>query len=578
MSEQKKLIFAVIASFTFFFIFDTFFPSQVKAPVQTTQHAPDTAVAKSEGGSSSAQQAGTLDRVQALSADQRVIIHTPLLKGSINLTGALLDDLELVAYKETSDEKSSAVVLFSPLHTKTPYFSHISYASSLNDNACASSQTVWKVVSDNKTLSANAPVVLSAKVGAIEYKREISVDDQYLFTIKDTLVNTSKETVNLSPNAVITRVGTPQTSGFFVLHEGGVGVLNHKLAEFSYEDMSKKGNIQETSVNGWHGFTDKYWLSAIIPDAKDSVTASYQHDQNNYYAKTIGSNRVIEAGKTVEVTHHLYAGAKVLRMLDGYEVSHKFDRFDLAVDFGWFYFLTKPLFYVLDFLNKFFGNMGIAIILLTVLFKILTLPLANKSSRSMAKLKTLQPKMERLQAQHGNDKMRLNQEIMALYKKEKANPVSGCLPMLLQAPIFFCLYKVFFVTIEMRHAPFFGWIQDLSAPDPTTLFNLFGLLPFDPPSFLMIGAWPLLMGVTMVMQQKMSPQPADPQQAKVMMIMPIMFTFMFASFPAGLVIYWAWSNILTISHQWYMGRVTAAESSTITIHANKSANKNPKKK
>lgn len=578
MSEQNKLVLALVASIGFFFIMDTLYPSRkpdinpltqsshVKKDEQArssvmgsaTDAAGDSVVSAAGKTSQSKDHysVGSMTREESLARYPRVPVETPLVKGSIRLRGAMIDDLELISYKETTAPDSKNVVLLAPSHTARPYFAAVYYTSTLNPEACPLSSTDWKLEADSPVLTPQTPITLTAKMdGNVEYKRIISIDDRYLITVQDIITNQGKTIINLKPTAAITRIGKPVTGGFFVLHEGGVGVLNHKLSEVSYDDIAKQPIVQDQIVGGWHGFTDKYWLTAVIPDKNQSVSAQFLlKDNDRYQAKTISPNFVFEPGQSHTITHHFYLGAKVLSVLDHYEKENGFDRFDLAVDFGWFYFLTKPLFYVLEFLNELLGNMGVAILVLTVIFKLLVLPLANKSHRSMAKLKTLQPKLEKIKTLYGHDAMRMNQEMMNLYKKENASPMSGCLPMLIQAPIFFCLYKVFFVTIEMRQAPFMGWIHDLSMPDPTTVFNLFGLIPWDPPSFLMLGAWPLLMGATMLLQQKMGPQPADPQQAKIMLIMPVMFTFMFASFPAGLVIYWAWSNILTIAQQWYMNK------------------------
>jgi YidC/Oxa1 family membrane protein insertase len=562
MSEQNKLIFAVVASLGFFYLMDSMYPSKAPAPKAPT--AEMTAAAEATIPVTSTAVATDMPRSDALKGD-RVQIETPLLRGSLNLKGASIDDIELLAYNETTDPTSNKVVLMSPLGAKDAYTSNIRYVNAANADAGLNDQTLWKLDYGSLKLTPTTPITLVARGSdGVEYRREISIDDKYLFTVKDTIKNVNAKPVSLQAVATITRVGTPVTGGFFVLHEGGVGVLDHKLSEVSYEDIKGKGTIQSTSTGGWIGFTDKYWLSAIIPAKDKTVNATYNYSAGDVYkTQTVSAPIVIEPGKQVENVHHVYTGAKVLRILDGYEVSHGFDRFDLAVDFGWFYFLTKPLFYVLEFLNSLLGNMGFAILLLTVLFKILVFPLANKSHRSMARMKALQPKMDHLKTLYANDKMRMNQELMGLYKKENVNPVAGCLPTLIQAPIFFCLYKVFFVTIEMRHAPFIGWISDLAAPDPASLFTLFGLIPWSPPAFLAIGAWPIIMGATMVLQQRLGPQPSDPQQAKIMMIMPIMFTFMFASFPAGLVIYWAWSNILTIAQQWYITNIEASKVSVI---------------
>ena len=371
--------------------------------------------------------------------------------------------------------------------------------------------------------------------------------------------NQSDQAVTLYPYGLVRRWGTPEISGFFILHEGPIGVLDEQLTEIDYSDLAEEGGeIKQDSGNGWIGISDKYWLAALIPDQAAGFTAKFQHYLNNgedrYQTDYLRPAMTVPAGSSIEVTDRLFAGAKEVDLLDGYAADLNIPLFDRAVDFGWFYWLTKPFFYVLHFFYELVGNYGIAILMLTLLVKIVFFPLANKSYRSMSAMKKLQPEMTRIREQAGDDKMRMQKEMMELYKKEKVNPMSGCLPIIVQIPVFFALYKVLFVSIEMRHAPFFGWIQDLSAPDPTSFFNLFGLIPFDPPSFLMIGIWPLLMGITMFLQTKLNPQPADPMQAKVMLFLPLMFIFLFATFAAGLVIYWTWNNVLSIAQQWVIMR------------------------
>lgn len=561
MSEQKNLIIAVVTSIAIFWGFDFFYTSKKVQPLQATATNHINLPNASTNLSTTAPES-LLTRDVALKEDERVLISTPHIKGSIRLKGAVIDDVELTHYKQTTDKNSPNVVLLTPQRTKGAYSAAFNWAAQGNV-VCPNENTVWKVEGDAKSanLLPSKPLKLFFDNGnGLLFKRTIQVDENYLFTVTDHVVNKGTSEVLLQQVNNVTRVGTPETSGFFVLHEGGVGVLNNALSEVSYSDMEKKSHIEQPTTGGWIGFTDKYWLVALVPSQTTPTYCSYDYAHGAIYQTKVMTPQIsLAPGKETEVVQHLYAGAKVLSTLESYEKTHNFDRLHLAVDFGWFYFVTKPLFYVLDFFHKVLGNFGLAILMLTILFKVLLFPLANKSHRSMARMKDLQPKMEKLKTLYAHDKMRMNQELMNLYKTENANPMSGCLPMLIQAPIFFCLYKVFFVTIEMRHAPFFGWIHDLAAIDPTTVFNLFGLIPWAPPAFLMIGAWPLIMGATMVLQQKLGPQPADPQQAKIMMVMPVMFTYLFASFPAGLVIYWAWSNILTILQQLYINHSSEKE-------------------
>ncbi|MBX3486687.1 MAG: membrane protein insertase YidC [Candidatus Paracaedibacteraceae bacterium] len=561
MNEQKNLILAFILSLGILFGYNHFVEAPAaskrqeelkqtqQAAVPQETPAPDTIIPITE----------------ALSANHRLKINASKVHGSINLKGARFDDITLVDYKETTDSSSPEITLLAPKKTDKAYFVDFGWISR-SSLTLPSQDTEWKTSSTD--LTPEKPVVLTWDNGhGLHFTRTIAVDEQYMFTVTDKVENKTGEAVKLNAYGQITRIGKPATGGYFILHEGPIGVINGKLVELDYDKLKEQGSDDHTTTGGWIGFTDKYWLVSLIPDQKTTYQTKSQSQTINgidrYTTETISPEYEVAPNQSVETTQHMFSGAKILGMLDAYEEKLGFDKFDLAIDFGWFYFLTKPLFYVLEYMNKLLGNMGLAILLLTVLFKAAMFPLANKSYRSMSRMKILQPKMEALKAKYGDDKMKLNQELMALYQKEKINPMAGCLPMVIQAPVFFCLYKVLFVTLEMRHAPFYGWIHDLSAPDATSVFNLFGLLPFTPPSMLMIGAWPLIMGATMMLQQKLSPQPADPAQAKVMMIMPLMMTVLLANFPAGLVIYWAWNNILSIIQQWWIMRqdVTPAKAS-----------------
>ncbi len=552
MNEQKNLILAFILSLGILFGYNYF----VEAPAANKRQEE----LKQTQQTAVPQETPAPDKVipitEALSANHRLKINASKVHGSINLKGARFDDITLVDYKETTDSSSPEITLLAPKKTDKAYFVDFGWISRSNLNL-PSQDTEWKTSSTD--LTPEKPVILTWDNGhGLHFTRTIAVDDQYMFTVTDKVENKTSEAVKLNAYGQITRIGKPATGGYFILHEGPIGVINGKLVELDYDKLKEQGSDDHTTTGGWIGFTDKYWLVSLIPDQKTTYQTKSQSQTINgvdrYTTETISPEYEVAPNQSVETTQHMFSGAKILRMLDAYEEKLGFDKFDLAIDFGWFYFLTKPLFYVLEYMNKLLGNMGLAILLLTVLFKVAMFPLANKSYRSMSRMKILQPKMEALKAKYGDDKMKLNQELMALYQKEKINPMAGCLPMLIQAPVFFCLYKVLFVTLEMRHAPFYGWIHDLSAPDATSIFNLFGLLPFTPPSMLMVGAWPLIMGATMLLQQKLSPQPADPAQAKVMMIMPLMMTVLLANFPAGLVIYWAWNNILSIIQQWWIMR------------------------
>jgi YidC/Oxa1 family membrane protein insertase len=516
----------------------------------------------------------TAPRSQALAATPRVSIDTPHLKGSINLIGGRIDDLTLRMYHETVNPKSPEIVLLAPDGTEHPYFLQFGWLAADPAVKVPGSDTRW--TSSGGTLTPTHPIDLTWNNGAgLTFRRHIAVDSDYMFTVTDSVINSGTKPVKLSPYVVDVRKGTIEVSGTYLLHEGPVGVTDGKLHDgsclfflgcdpFNYDQMEKHPRRQFPTAGGWFGFTDKYWLTALIPPQKTHVTAELQYGKtggvNVYQIDYIGSPHEIAPGATLAEESHAFAGAKVLSLLDHYETQYGIPYFDRAIDFGWFYWITKPIFLTLDFFYKLLGNFGLAILLLTVLIKLVFFPLANKSYRAMSKMKKLQPEMQKLREKYGNDKEKLNQETMALYKRVGANPMAGCLPIVIQIPVFFSLYKVLYVTIEMRHAPFFGWIHDLSAPDPTTFFNLFGLLPFHPPaiSFLHIGAWPLIMGVTMYLQQKLNPQPPDPVQAKMFMILPVVFTFMLARFAVGLVIYWSWNNLLSIAQQWAIMRRSGA--------------------
>ncbi len=557
MKEQKNLLFFVLV-FLAIMVGWNYFYEAPKVEPQTSEAAPEKVSLPTAFGDVEKPEVSK-DRAEVLSESSRLKIETAKLKGSINLQGARLDDLTLLQYHETVDKSSPNITLLSPEGTENPYFAEFGWVSPDKSIKLPDGETVWTVQ------DANSTQVSWNNGEGLEFHQAYSVDENYNFSITQRVTNNSDKPVKLYPYGNITRVGTPPTSGFFILHEGPLGYINNKLEEIKYDTLKEKTEIRQTSTGGWIGITDKYWLSALLPDQskkfeyyfRSSTVGKTEAYYTGYYSEPV----TIAPGTQFEFKTNLFAGAKVLALLDGYEETLGVKHFDLAVDFGWFYFLTKPIFHLLTYLHQLVGNFGIAILLFTVALRVLFFPLANKSFRSMARMKQLQPQIEELRTRYADDKMKLNQEIMALYKKKKANPMAGCLPMIVQIPVFFALYKVLFVSIEMRHTPFFGWIHDLSAPDPTTIFNLFGLLPFDPPSFLMIGVWPIIMGLTMFIQQKLNPAPADPIQAKMFMVMPVMLTVMLAQFPAGLVIYWAWSNMLAIAQQWVIQRSATKPSS-----------------
>ncbi len=564
MPEQRNLILAIVLSVTIIIAFQYFYElpriKQAQREVQPTEQVAEPAqpgeapsaevVAPAPPGAPSGPEVA---RADILAKTARIEIANPRVKGSLAVTGARIDDLVLLDYRETPDPSSPNVTLLSPAEAPGAYFAEFGWVAGDGDTPVPDRNTEWQA--DGTELRPDKPVTLSWDNGAgLRFEQQIAIDDDYMFTITQRVVNTGDASVTLHPYGLISRWGTPKTLGYYILHEGPIGVLDGTLEEIDYDDLQKDGKVALPSTGGWLGITDKYWLASLIPDQKASLTGTFQHfladGQDRYQVDYLSAPVTVAAGQSAEVSSRLFAGAKVVGLLDRYEEDYGIPLFDRAVDFGWFYFLTKPMFYTIHFFYIWTGNYGIAIIMLTLLVKLLFFPLANKSYTSMSKMKKLQPKMMELREKYGDDKARMNQELMALYKQEKVNPMSGCLPIVVQIPVFFSLYKVLFVSIEMRHAPFFGWIQDLSAPDPTSVFNLFGLIPWDPPSMLHIGVWPLIMGITMLLQQKLNPAPADPVQAKVMMFLPVMFTFLFATFPAGLVIYWTWNNILSIAQQW----------------------------
>lgn len=495
-----------------------------------------------------------LPRADALAMSPRITIKTDQLDGSISLKGARIDDLMLHNYRETVDPKSAEIKLFSPAHTAKPYFSEFGFIGAPGTNMpLPDANTMWQMESGD-VLTPTTPVALIWDNGAgLIFHRTISLDENFLFSIKDRVENNSAGAVTLYPYGLISRTDKPEGQAFFILHEGVIGVFpDDGLQEVKFAKMDDEPAETFNANDGWLGLTDKYFAAVLIPEKGRDFTARFSEDPNPareiYQTDFRYKATTIAPGSDLTIDNQLFAGAKVVKLVDAYNDTGIY-KFDLLIDWGWFYFLTKPMFHVLDFFARHVGNFGIAILLTTVLVKLLFYPLANRSYEAMSKMKKLQPQMEELRDRLKDDKMKQQQEIMELYKREKVNPLAGCLPMIIQIPVFFSLYKVLFVTIEMRHAPFFGWIHDLSAPDPTTLFNLFGLIPWTPPHLLMIGIWPLIMGFTMFVQQRMNPAPADPIQQQVFMWMPVLFTFMLASFPSGLVIYWAWNNTLSVLQQ-----------------------------
>jgi YidC/Oxa1 family membrane protein insertase len=502
-----------------------------------------------------------VDRDDALLSASRVRISTPHVQGSISLKGLRFDDLTLVGYKQNLTANAKDFALLSPSSTHEAYFATLGWHGD-SRMQLPNNNTIWKADSDR--LEVNDKVTFSWKNSDnIEFVVKVFVDHNYMFSIEQTTINHSKKPIEFQPYGIISRVYESNESANAILHEGLIAGIDGKLEDMTFEKVKDKKHeaFKKTKIN-WIGITDKYWLTAFVPDGRYKYNANYiyavQNSHDRYQIDFIGDKYVLDVGKSVDFSTLFFAGAKKVNLLDEYSQKYDIELFDRAIDFGMFYILTKPLFHAMNFFYDYCGNFGVSILIVTVLIKLLMFGIANKSYRSMKKMKTLQPQVERIKELYSDDKAKFNQEIMDLYKREKVNPVSGCLPLLIQIPVFFSIYKVLYVTIEMRHAPFFGWIRDLSGPDPTTIFNLFGLIDFSPPGFLMIGAWPLLMGLTMYLQQKMSPEPADPVQAQVMKFMPLLFLFMFSRFPAGLLIYWAWNNILSIIQQYYINKLDKA--------------------
>jgi YidC/Oxa1 family membrane protein insertase len=493
-------------------------------------------------------------REQVIASSDRVRIETPRLTGSINLTGARIDDLTLEDYRVTVEPNSPNIELLNPSALDDGYYAEIGFVGGADAGALPGPQTVW-TVEGNPVLTPETPVTLNYTNDAgLTFERTIAIDGDYMFTYSDVVTNGGTAPVALSNYGRITRINTPPIEGFFILHEGLIGVTGTEgLQEIKYSAVAEDRVITPSrSTDGWLGIVDKYWAVAMVPRAGQQFQPRYSYADDGrvrYQADFLTDAITVAPGASTTVENLVFAGAKEVDQIDGYEAQYDIRQFELLIDWGWFYFITKPLFFVIDWLYKLLGNFGLAILATTVLVKAVFFPLANKSYASMANMKRVQPRMLEIREKFADDKMKQQQAMMELYKTEKINPLAGCWPILIQIPVFFALYKVLYVTIEMRHAPFFGWIRDLAAPDPTSLFNLFGLLPYDVPSFLMIGVWPIIMGITMFLQMRMNPTPPDPTQAMIFNWMPVVFTFMLATFPAGLVIYWAWNNFLSIIQQ-----------------------------
>ena len=576
MGEQKNLFLAIGLSVAIIVIFQILFPQQTAMTPPAKNEVEQLQPATSIDDIQTTSKEIIKTKEEVIAVDDRVIISTPSLKGSINLKGAILDDLILLNYKETLDENSKNISLFLPDGTSNPYYVELGWKTLSSNSSLVNLpnlDTDWKATSSS--LEPGSPVsLLWTNDQNITFKIHFSVDENYLFNVSQEIENNSSSIIEVFPYRLIKRINMPDTINFFILHEGLISLLNDELLEKKYsallDDCSSTKNkknlfCDQKSTGGWLGFTDKYWMTALIPDQNESISTNYRHGNNgkdNFRVGYVGQIFKIEPNSINTYNGKIFAGAKVLKILKQYQKEHNINRFDDSIDWGWFSFLTKPIFIAINWFYGQVGNFGIAIIAFTFLMRIILFPLAHTSFKSMAKMKKLQPDMQRLKEMYPDDRQKMQQELMALYKKEGANPVAGCLPIIVQIPIFFSLYKVLFVTIEMYHAPFYGWLHDLSAPDPLGILTLFGIIPWNVPPILSlanIGILPIIMGFTMWLQQKLNPAPADPTQAKIFAFLPFVFTFILAGFAAGLVLYWSVNNILSIAQQWLIQRKILAK-------------------
>ena len=497
----------------------------------------------------------SISREDSIKSSKRIKIENDSIIGSMSLEGGLIDDISFKKHKQNL-ESNLNVEFLNPAQTENGFYVETGWTSIGNKIKVPSKKSVWKV-NGNKILNNNKPVILEWNNDeGIIFKKRIELDNKYLFKITQEVQNNTSQTIDLYPYAQITRNKIPDDiQNFYISHEGFIGVFDEELKEDDYDDIEENKIIREAN-EGWFGITDKYWMTAVVPQKGENFKSTF------LYKDSFKANYILNNPTTINPSSNnsnevrLFVAAKEVQTIDLYAANEKINKLDLVIDWGWFYFFTKPLFFIIDYLFKYFGNFGTAIVLITVGIRLIFFPLSNYSFKSMAKMKAVQPEMKRLKELHKEDKAKLQQEMMALYKKEKINPASGCLPVLIQIPFFFAIYKMLFISLEMRHQPFFGWIKDLSAQDPTSLFNFFGLIPWDPPSFLIIGIWPILMGASMWVQQKLNPPPPDPLQAKIFAFFPLFLTVILASFPSGLVVYWTVNNILTIAQQWVIIKKT----------------------
>ena len=501
-----------------------------------------------------------ISREEALNQNKRIQFENQSIVGSISLKGAAIDDLTFKEYN-VSLNNNEKVKLLTPRNIQDGYLIESGFVTTNKNINIPNADSIWSV-SGNKRLTDQSPIKLTwSNNQGIVFEKEIALDDKFLFTIKQRVINSTNQEYDFYSYGQIIRNKIPEISNFYILHEGLIADLDDELIEEDYDDIQEK-KFTKIAQKGWLGIGDKYWITSLIPPSGKEFKTTFDY-KNKFRANFVSTEPLnLKKNSSIEDKMQVIVAAKRVNVIDGYANSLNIDKFDLVIDWGFLYFITKPLFFGIDYFFNLLGNYGLAIIAITICIRLAFFPLANFSFRSMAKMKALQPEMARLKELHKDDKMKLQQEMMALYNKEKVNPMSGCLPILVQIPVFFALYKVLFVTIEMRQMPFFGWIQDLSERDPTSVFNLFGLLPYDVPSFLMIGAWPIAMGVSMFIQQKLNPAPTDPMQAKIFMFFPLFLTVILAPFPAGLVIYWTVNNILTMAQQVFIMKRTTVKTTT----------------
>jgi len=555
--EFRNVLLAIVLSTAVLIGWATFF----EAPIVEQQPAENTITKNEDLSSPSIDEEenkieNEIARNNLITNTKRVNVENENIKGSISLEGAIIDDILFKNYKKELGGQEN-VTFLNPKNSSKEYFVETGWASSGKENIkLPVLNTIWQI-KGNSALTPNSPIILEWDNGDnLIFTKKIELDDKFLFRITQSIKNKSNKSYQFYPYAQITKKGKPDGIQIYILHEGFLGVFGEELIEEDYDDIEKE-KFRISSSKGWLGITDKYWLTAIVPEKGKDFKAEFVSKEGKYRANyIIKEASILNPNGTITNKIDTFVAAKEVAVIDNYAEKLNIEKFDLAIDWGWFYFFTKPLFFIIDYFFKLTGNFGWAIVIITALVRLIFFPLANYSFKSMAKMKILQPEMLRLKELHKGDKVKLQQDMMALYKREKVNPISGCLPVLIQIPFFFAIYKMLYVTLEMRHQPFFGWIKDLSERDPTSVFNLFGLIPWDPPTFLMIGAWPILMGLSMWVQQKLNPTPPDPIQAKIFMFFPIFLTIILAPFPSGLVVYWTVNNILTITQQWIIMRGT----------------------